>query len=159
MNEAEARAAVVREAREWIGTPYLPMGRVKGSGTDCAQILIVIFHTVLPEYVPLIETGQYPPDWFMHCETETPEKPGRYLRIVEQYARKVDRPARDGDIALFKRGRCIHHGGIVDQWPRLLQALWQDRAHVFQGGVGYDDADKGELGASFVGIWTLKAWS
>lgn len=33
--EAETRAALVREARTWLGTPYAPYGRTKGTGADC----------------------------------------------------------------------------------------------------------------------------
>lgn len=34
------RAAVVAEARTWIGTPYHHQARVKGVGVDCAGVLI-----------------------------------------------------------------------------------------------------------------------
>lgn len=40
-SEAEIRAALVAEARQWIGTPYTPYGRVKGKAADC------IFHEVV----------------------------------------------------------------------------------------------------------------
>lgn len=31
---------VIREAREWIGTPFHHQARVKGHGVDCAQLVI-----------------------------------------------------------------------------------------------------------------------
>lgn len=34
------RAAVVAEAREWLGTPYHHQARLKGVGVDCAGLVI-----------------------------------------------------------------------------------------------------------------------
>lgn len=34
------RQRIVEEAREWIGTPYVHQGRVKGVGVDCAGLII-----------------------------------------------------------------------------------------------------------------------
>lgn len=33
--EVETREALVIEARSWVGTPYAPYGRQKGTGADC----------------------------------------------------------------------------------------------------------------------------
>ena len=37
-----ARAAVVAEARRWIGTPYQHQGRMHGVGVDCLGMLICV---------------------------------------------------------------------------------------------------------------------
>jgi hypothetical protein len=145
-------------------TPWAHMQRGKGVGVDCAQILAKVFEAVVPEQVSVAEMdrllrlhfppdGYYPPDFMLHSGEE------KYLAIIEHFARKIDRPAHDGDIALFKRGRCISHSGIVDRWPRVTHVAFPTRAHVFTGAVGYDDADNGPLGSCFVGIWTLNAWT
>ena len=42
MSDAQ-RAAVVAEARSWIGTPYHHAADVKGHGVDCAMLLIRVY--------------------------------------------------------------------------------------------------------------------
>ena len=66
------RAAIVREARSWIGTPYRLGGRVKGGGCDCATFIAeVLIACGLAERENL---GVYSQDWFFHTSNE------RYLR-------------------------------------------------------------------------------
>lgn len=48
-------------ARDWLGTPYLHQGSVRGVGTDCLGLLRGIWRTLYgtePEAVP-----PYTPDW------------------------------------------------------------------------------------------------
>jgi cell wall-associated NlpC family hydrolase len=40
---ASQRAAVVAEAKTWIGTPYHHAADVKGHGVDCAMLLVRIY--------------------------------------------------------------------------------------------------------------------
>jgi cell wall-associated NlpC family hydrolase len=108
---------IVREALTWLNTPYHHQGSIKGVGVDCAMILIEIFQSL--EYIPKIDPRPYPPDWHKNRDTE------RYLGWVEKYADKVD-SVMPGDVALFKYGRCISHGGIVIEWPIILHAVKQD---------------------------------
>jgi hypothetical protein len=42
MDEA-MRAAVVKEALTWLGTPYHHHARVKGVGVDCARLLCAVY--------------------------------------------------------------------------------------------------------------------
>lgn len=35
---------IITEAREWVGTPFLHQGRVKGSGVDCAGLVIGVLN-------------------------------------------------------------------------------------------------------------------
>lgn len=113
MTEAEQRAAVVAEARTWLGTPYHHAAGVKRAGVDCAFLLIRVYAAV-----GLIETFDprpYPADWHLHRDQE------RYLGWVHQYARPVPAPL-PGDIVLFKFGRCVSHGAIVVDWPTVIHA-------------------------------------
>ena len=157
----QRRAAVVEEARSWLGTPYHHMGRVKGVGCDCLTLLAAVYHAA--GIVPEIEIPHYPPDWHLHRSAEL------YLEGLLTYAREIplaslQPPAqaegeRDGaasglalpcdaregiewamadlvqagDVALFRFGRCFSHGGIVVDWPTVIHA-W----HV--GGVMLTDA-------------------
>jgi len=161
--EHEARQAIIAEARSWIGTPYLHQGRVKGVGVDCAMLLLEVYeraglvpHLELAETVvnPSTEIAKYPPDWMLHRDEE------RYLEIVERFAQRLPDeerlPPLDGDIALYRWGRTISHGAIVDRWPRTIHAYSRS------GQVEYGEGDRGEVGGPgpdgkprLAGFWSL----
>lgn len=123
---SEARAAVVAEAESWLGTPYHHMGRLKGVGVDCLTLLAAVYHAA--GIVPAIEIPFYPPDWHLHRGVE------RYMDGLLAHAREVETPAQ-GDVVLFRFGRCFSHGAIVVGWPRIIHA-WHSN------GVVYGDAEK-----------------
>lgn len=110
----QGRAAVLEEARQWIGTPYHHMGRVKGGGVDCLTFLAEVYHRA--GVVGPIETAHYRPDWYLHREEEL------YLEGLLAHAREVEAP-QPADIALFKFGRCFSHAAIVTEWPMLIHAF------------------------------------
>jgi cell wall-associated NlpC family hydrolase len=137
------RKAVVDEARSWLRTPYVHMGRRKGAGVDCATLLCEVFERA--GVVPHVELEWYPPDWYLHRDEE------RYLVMVGRYAARVlnGRPM-PGDIALYKYGRCVSHGAIVLDWPLVVHA-WRAA-----GKVVLADAAKAPLSARFHSLWS--AW-
>jgi NlpC/P60 family putative phage cell wall peptidase len=97
--------AIVAEARRWLGTPYRHQGAVLGYGVDCAMILVRVYGDL--GLIPSFDPRPYPTDWHLHRSEE------RYLGWVTKYARQVDEP-EPGDVALFRFGRCLSHGGIVE---------------------------------------------
>ena len=113
------REQVVREARDWIGTPYhhRALRKGRGGGVDCAMLMLGVFGGV--GYVAPLDPGKYPPDWFLHRKAE------RYLNMVTDHAEEID-AARvgPGDIALFCIGHLYAHGVIVDDpgWPHIIHA-------------------------------------
>ena len=164
MNEHTARQAIIAEARSWIGTPYLHQGRVKGVGVDCAMLLLEVYeraglipHLTLTEVIadPATQIAKYPPDWMLHRDEE------RYLEIVERFARRVPEcglksAPMNGDIALYRWGRTISHGAIIDRWPRIIHAYSRS------GQVEYGEGDRGEVGGPgpdgkprLAGFWSL----
>jgi len=124
------RLAVITEARGWLRTPYHHMGRVKGCGTDCLMLLAEVYERA--GVVPHIDVPFYAPDWNLHRDAE------RYLGGVMEYAREVKGSPQQGDVVVFKFGRCFAHGAIVVAWPRLIHAWWN-------AGVVYGDADQPPL--------------
>ena len=102
--EAAARAAIVAEARSWIGTPYHHMADVKGVGCDCAMLLVRVYVDL--KLVEPFDPRPYTRDWHLHRGEE------RYLGFLLARAREVAAPL-PGDVILFKYGRCFSHGGIV----------------------------------------------
>lgn len=144
---AREREAVVAAAREWIGTPFHHAARVKGSGVDCSQLLIAVYSDELA-LVPPIETGEYPPDWFLHRDLE------RIQIAMLEHTRRMSSPL-PGDIALFKYGRTVSHSAIVVQGAPHVRVV-----HSFTGfGVTETEVEPGHhLYTRLVGWWTLKRW-
>ncbi len=61
MSRLTTRAAVVAEARAWIGTPYRHQASLKGVGADCLGLVRGVWRTLHgaePE-----EAGPYSADW------------------------------------------------------------------------------------------------
>lgn len=94
------QAAVVAEARRWIGTPYVHQASCAGAGTDCLGLLRGVWRAVVgaePEAIPA-----YTPDWG--------EAGGREVLLAA--ARRLMLPAPEagqGDVLLFR----MRDGGIA----------------------------------------------
>jgi NlpC/P60 family putative phage cell wall peptidase len=123
------REQIVAEAQTWLGTKYHHMAAVKGHGVDCAQILIEVYHSVGLADRP--DVGYYPSDWMLHRSEE------RYLGWIEKYCRQIPQEdAKDGDIVLFKFGRCFSHSGIIADYPRIIHAQSEDNCCYAKIGMG-----------------------
>jgi cell wall-associated NlpC family hydrolase len=102
----ELRAAIVREAYEWIGTPYGNCGDVKGPKgvVDCAMLLIRVFSNA--GAIEYFDPRPYNSNWHLHQDE------ARYLAGLEKYAHRVDE-GKVGDIAMYRFGRHASHGAII----------------------------------------------
>ena len=106
MTEASQRAAVVAEARRWIGTPYHSSADVRGHGVDCGMLIVRVF--VDTGLVPAFDPRPYPPDWHLHRSEE------KYLGFVFDRCHEITMADVGlGDVVVFRYGRCHAHGGIV----------------------------------------------
>jgi cell wall-associated NlpC family hydrolase len=99
------RAAVVAEARSWLGTPYHNCADIKGAGVDCGMLLVRVF--VDTGLIPPFDPRPYPIDWHLHRDHE------RYLGFVFDRGFGEVAEAQPGDIWVLRYGRCYSHGGIV----------------------------------------------
>ncbi len=102
--EISQRAAIVSEARSWVGTPYHHQADVKGAGVDCGMLLVRVF--VDSGMCEPFDPRPYADDWYLHRAEE------KYLGFVFDRTRQVQ-DAQPGDVIVFKYGRCYSHGGIV----------------------------------------------
>jgi hypothetical protein len=117
MSEEAGRDRVDAIARTWIGTKFHDHARVKGGGTDCAQILLATFEEA--GLIPHTEVGTYSAQFFLHSGEE------RYLGWVTKFAKEIPlAQVRHGDIALYRIGQCFAHGAIVVKpgWPHIIHA-------------------------------------
>jgi cell wall-associated NlpC family hydrolase len=105
-SESAQRAAVVAEARSWIGTPYHNCADIKNVGVDCGMLLVRVF--VDTGLCPPFDPRPYPVDWHLHRSEE------RYLGFIFDRGREVASP-RPGDMMVLRYGRCYSHGGVVTE--------------------------------------------
>lgn len=133
--EARERAAVVAEARSWIGTPYHHQGDIKGLGVDCAMIIVRVFCDL--GLIPRFDPRPYSRDWMMHRDEE------RYLSWMPGRGNEVERP-RPGDVVVWRHGRLFSHGGIVTEWsddgPQLVVHAWAKARVVIESDVSLPGA-------------------
>lgn len=129
--EIAERAAVVRIAREYQGTPYHPHARVKGirGGVDCLTFIVGVYEDAgliqkqdLPHYEHL---------WHLHKYEE------RYVEAITKYTTEVEK-AEAGDLVLFKMGKCFSHGVICLEWPTGMHAYFG--RNVFETDMEKDGA-------------------
>jgi len=106
MSEAQERAAIVAEARRWIGTPYHICADIRGAGVDCGMLIVRCF--VDTGLCAPFDPRPYDADWHLHRSEE------RYLGFVFDRTREVE-VAQPGDVMVFRYGRCYSHGGIVSE--------------------------------------------
>ena len=128
--EVIQRAAVLAEARSWIGTPYHNCADIKGVGVDCGMLLVRVF--VDSGLVAPIDPRPYPVDWHLHRSEE------RYLGFILTRAGEVAEP-QCGDVMVLRVGRCYSHGGIVTAVKPLtiVHAYYQAR-RVLEDAIGHD---------------------
>lgn len=112
-SEIDQRAAVVKEALAWVGTPYRHQADIKSVGCDCGMLLVRVFVDL--QLAPPFDPRPYADDWYLHRTEE------KYLGFVADRTAQVELPLF-GDVVVFRHGRTFSHGGIVLSWPYIVHA-------------------------------------
>lgn len=113
------RAAILDEARTWLGTPYLHQASVKGAGCDCLGLVRGVWRALYgaePEAAPA-----YTPDWAERHGEET------LLGAARRHLHQIDiEAATPGDVLLFRMDAHspAKHAAILDEEARLIHAYW-----------------------------------
>ena len=103
-----SRAAIIAEARSWIGTPYQHQASLKGVGCDCLGLVRGVWRAMLgpePETIP-----GYSSDWGEVAAQET------MLAAARRHLIEIDPTAAEaGDVLVFRMrpGRVAKHAGIL----------------------------------------------
>ena len=126
------RERIVREAREWIGTPYLKKGRIKHGGADCftfpAEVMIACGLFTRDELPP------YQNDWFLHTTED------EYLKLLLRHATEIltvrcwpTLKVEPGNIAVARvvGSKVFNHSAIVLAWPRCIHSLMDGGVQEF----------------------------
>ena len=126
-------AAIITEARSWIGTRYRHQASLKGVGCDCLGLVRGVWRGCIgcePEAPP-----PYAPDWAEVGGEETLLAAARRW-LIEIPLERIG----VGDVALFRMspGCPVKHCAIVSEMngaePRMIHAYW-GRA-VVEGWMG-----------------------
>lgn len=100
----------VREARRWIGTPYVHQACCRGAGTDCLGLIRGVWVALYgqePEPVPA-----YTPDW-----SEPSGNERLWAAAMRHLVPRAPGEAGVGDVLLFRMraGGVAKHLGIASQ--------------------------------------------
>jgi len=117
MTHSLTRAAIVAEARAWIGTPYRHQASVKGVGCDCLGLVRGVWRGCVgrePEAPP-----PYAPDWAEAAGRETLAQAA--MRHLEPVARAS---FGAGDVLLFRwrDGYVAKHAAIASGEGTMIHA-------------------------------------
>ena len=114
-----SRAAIVAEARRWLGTPYQHQASVIGVGADCLGLLRGVWRGLIgpePEKAP-----PYTPDW---AEARGSDD---LMEAARKWLREIPiSEARAGDVLLFRMGlgAPAKHVAIASGGDRIIHAYW-----------------------------------
>ena len=118
------RMMVIQEAKSWINTPYIKMGRVKGAGADCFSWISETF--IACGIMTREQMPTYGHDWWAHTDME------HYIFRVARFATKIAElaPYKNADIkpatvilARLAGSKVYNHGALVTKWPRAIHAI------------------------------------
>lgn len=111
------RAAIVAEARSWIGTPYHYRAAVKGVGCDCVGLINAIRAWVIGG--PLEPMPAYSPDFASDRSHAGIMAAGRRFLVP-----KAPQDRLPGDVVAFRwrRSEAVKHAGVLVTPTRMVHA-------------------------------------
>lgn len=111
------RGRVCERARGFLGTPYVPRGRVKGVGVDCGGFLYQVYE---PDFGPFGPYPDYASDWALHMPNE------QYLAFILPYVKEVP-CVQPGGFTLFHYGQNYAHAAIYLGDSKYIHAWGRQR--------------------------------
>lgn len=101
------RAAIVAEARSWLGTPFMHQGRLKGVAVDCAGLVIGVAREL---GLPIVDVGGY---------GRIPQRAQLEAELAAQMDPVALRELGAGDVILLRIEREPQHLAIVSELEPL----------------------------------------
>ena len=130
------RAEIVKEAMEWVNTPYRGWSRMKHCGADCIGFVAGVF--VNTGHITDAEAAQSIPKSYslQHGQHEATTE---YVDGILKFMREIsENEVLPGDVVMFKIALAYAHSAIVVKWPLVLHSV----AH---GGVKLADAKRAPM--------------
>lgn len=123
LTESDERAALIREALTWRGTPFRWECCIKGVGADCGRFIAGAANNAGIRNIDIAKLPRMSAQWFLHKSDES------YVHIIEQFAREIhlkpgDNP-KPGDIVVVQVGKDWGHSALVMAWPKIIGAATQ----------------------------------
>ncbi len=119
-DEARQRAAVIAEARAWVGTPWRHQSDIKGQAVDCAMLLVRSF--VDTGVIAPFDPRPYPRTWFMHQDREW------FLEwVIDNLGGVEITDPVPGDVLVYRFGRCFSHGVLLVEPKLVVHAFYKNR--------------------------------
>jgi cell wall-associated NlpC family hydrolase len=136
---AAARAALIAEALTWVGTPWAHAQDLKGSGVDCAMLMVRV-HVDTGVIAPF-DPRPYPSQWFLHHEA------ARFLDFMRRLGGRPVEAAAPGDVRMYSFGRHAAHAALVIDGETVVHASAPAR-QVLRDSIN-------AMSAQFAGAWSL----
>ncbi len=115
-------ALVVEQARQWLGTPYIHQGRVKGAGVDCAGLIIGVAHALGVSSFDTMAYGRLPSGDALH-------------KMLRAQAMPAGEHWLPGQIALLRFDAEPAHLGILGDYASSPNGLSLIHAYSHTGCV------------------------
>lgn len=112
-----SRAAIVAEARTWLGTPYRHQASMRGAGCDCLGLVRGVWRALIG--AELIAVPPYTPDWAERDGDDT-------LYAAACAALTPTGNPVPGDVLLFRMApdAPMKHVAILSAPDRIIHAYW-----------------------------------
>jgi NlpC/P60 family putative phage cell wall peptidase len=116
-DRAISRAAIIAEARTWIGTPYRHQASLKGAGADCLGLIRGVWRGIYGDEPEL--PGPYTPNWAEETASETLRDAAR-RHLIEIDKREF----RAGDVVLIRMRDAgpAKHAAIMSGQATIIHA-------------------------------------
>lgn len=126
-------AAIIAEARTWIGTPWRHQAARKGVGCDCIGLVSGVADVL---GIPEAKLWRDDPHFRGYGELPLPEL---LLEASDKYLDRVELPAmRPGDVLVFALRRDPMHFAILSGGgePRYMIHGWRPVGRVVENSIG-----------------------
>jgi cell wall-associated NlpC family hydrolase len=113
-----------KDARRWLGTPFVPRASIRGAGVDCVNLAAQLY--IGAGLLERFEMPSYSMDEGQHAECS---KLLLWLQSNPNFERLLElKNICVGDLLCFRIGRTEHHAGIALAGNRFIHA--QNRGAV-----------------------------
>lgn len=142
-NEKSEREAVIKEAKEWLGTPYHTEARLKGAGVDCGLFLLQVMENT--GFIEHTEIPHYSVDIACNCAEP------KYLNKIKEFCTHVDGEPLPGDIIVYKfpGSKVPHHAAFCVDKEYIIHSYTRQGV-ILSNRKGYRKYE--------IGIYRLNRW-